>query len=134
MEVVEAALPYVDALSFQDFRDPINHLDDWHQKTGKPVLLADAAKMKWQTAHGEVTRNNGQWYAETLAQLYQNPSCIGFHLCGAYQRNRARRYGLIDEAEQPDQENVALIKVKKGVVLEWRAPRRINLWDDFGRV
>lgn len=119
MEVVEAALPYVDVLSFQDFRDPVNHLAEWHQKTGKPVLLADAAKMKWQTEHGEVTRNNGQWYAETLAQLHQNPGCIGFHLCGAYQRNRARRYGLIDEAEQPDQENVALIKAANEEINQW---------------
>lgn len=45
MEMVEAALPDVDVLSFQDFREPVNHLADWHQKTGKPVLLADAAKM-----------------------------------------------------------------------------------------
>ncbi|MBV7334097.1 agarase [Chloroflexi bacterium TSY] len=119
MEVVEAALPYVDVLSFQDFRDPVNHLAEWHQKTGKPVLLADAAKMKWHTAHGEVTRNNGQWYAETLAQLHQNPGCIGFHLCGAYQRNRARRYGLIDEAEQPDQENVDLIKAANEKISHW---------------
>tara|TARA_Y100000588_G_scaffold184476_1_gene198351 strand:+ start:569 stop:1735 length:1167 start_codon:yes stop_codon:yes gene_type:complete len=110
MEVVEAALPYVDVLSFQDFRDPVVHLDDWHRKTGKPVLLADAAKMKWNTKPGEFTRNNGTWYAETLEALYANPGCIGFHLCGAYQRNRARRYGLIDEQEIPDEENVALIK------------------------
>ena len=26
-EIIEAALPYVDVLSFQDFRDPITHLD-----------------------------------------------------------------------------------------------------------
>lgn len=119
MEVVEAALPYVDVLSFQDFRDPVNHLADWHQKTGKPVLLADAAKMKWNTEHGEVTHNNGHWYAETLAALLRNPGCIGFHLCGAYQRNRARRYGLIDEAEQPDQENVALIKAANEKISQW---------------
>lgn len=109
-EVVEAALPYVDVLSFQDFRDPVRHLRDWYQKTGKPVLLADAARMKWQTVPGEFTRNEGPWYAETLAELFQNPGCIGFHLCGAYQRNRARRYGLLDELEQPDQENVELMK------------------------
>lgn len=83
-----------------------------------PVLLADAAKMKWQTEHGEVTRNNGQWHAETLAELVQNPGCIGFHLCGAYQRNRARRYGLIDEAE-PDQENVELIKTANEKISQW---------------
>ena len=59
MEVVEAALPYVDVPSFQDFRNPIVHLRDWHQQTGKPVLLADAARMKWQTLPGEFTRNEG---------------------------------------------------------------------------
>ncbi|MEO1526661.1 MAG: agarase [Planctomycetota bacterium] len=109
-EVIDAALPYVDALSFQDFRDPIKHLGEWHKKTGKPVLLADAARMKWQTAPGEFTRNEGGWYAETLAELFKNPGCIGFHLCGAYQRNRARRYGLLDEQEQPDQANVSVMQ------------------------
>ena len=117
-EVVNAALPYVDVLSFQDFRDPVKHLREWHIKTAKPVLLADAAKMKWQTVTGEFTRNNGKWYAETLAQLFENPGCIGFHLCGAYQRNKARRYGLLDEQERPDQENVALIKEANEKILQ----------------
>ncbi len=31
-EVVEAALPYVDVLPYQDFRDPVADLDEWHQK------------------------------------------------------------------------------------------------------
>ncbi|QEF96195.1 hypothetical protein Mal15_02220 [Stieleria maiorica] len=90
--------------------NPVDHLDEWHRKTGMPVLLADAAKMKWQTEPGEFTRNNGQWYAETLAAMHQNPGCIGFHLCGAYQRNKARRYGLLDEMEMPDTENVIQMK------------------------
>ncbi len=124
MEVVEAALPYVDVLSFQDFRDPVVHLADWHQKTGKPVLLADAAKMKWNTEPGEFTRNNGEWYADTLSKLFDNPGCIGFHLRGAYQRNRARRYGLIDERERPDEENVAMIQsANKEVLRRVRAQR-----------
>ncbi len=110
MEVISAALPYVDVLSFQDFRDPVNHLAEWHQKTGKPVLLADAARMNWNTQPGEFTRNNGKWYSEILNKLYEDPGCIGFHLCGAYQRNKARRYGLLDELERPDEENVALIR------------------------
>ena len=110
MEVIQAALPFVDVLSFQDFRDPVNHLKEWHEKTGKPVLLADAAKMKWQTLPGEFTRNEGAWYAETLAELFKNPGCIGFHLCGAYQRNKARRYGLLDEREIPDSEHVEVMK------------------------
>ncbi len=119
IEVIDAALPYVDVLSFQDFRDPVTHLKDWHQKTGKPVLLADAAKMKWQTKKGEFTRNNGQWYAETLAALHKNPGCVGFHLCGAYQRNKARRYGLLDEQENPDQDNVALMQAANKKIHNW---------------
>jgi len=119
MEVVKAALPYVDILSFQDFRDPVNHLDYWHKETGKPVLLADAAKMKWQTQPGEFTRNNGEWYADTVDQLFQNPGCIGMHLCGAYQRNKARRYGLLDEFENPDQDNIALMKAANQKISRW---------------
>lgn len=119
MEVVNAALPFVDILSFQDFRDPVNHLRDWHKKTGKPVLLADAARMKWQTKPGEFSPNNGSWYAKTLAELFENPGCIGFHLCGAYQRNRARRYGLLDEQENPDKENVDLMKVANEKIATW---------------
>ncbi len=121
IEVIEAALPYVDVLSFQDFRDPVAHLKDWHQKTGKPVLLADAAKIKWLTEPGEFTRNNGQWYADTIAELFKNPGCIGFHLCGAYQRNKARRYGLLDEQENPDQANTALMKAANQKISQWMA-------------
>jgi hypothetical protein len=106
--LIEAALPYVDVLSFQDFRDPVTHLDMWHTKTGKPVLLADASGM--QPGEDEFKRTNGQWYARVLAELYENPGCIGFHLCGAYQRNKARRRGLLDEMERPDKENVELIQ------------------------
>ena len=118
-EVIEAALPYVDVLSFQDFRDPVTHLDSWYKKTGKPVLLADAAKIKWLTEPGEFTRNNGQWYADVLVQLFKNPGCIGFHLCGAYQRNKARRYGLLDELENPDLENIEQIKAANQKISQW---------------
>ena len=118
-EVIEASMRYVDVHSFQDFRDPVNHLKAWHNKTDKPVLLADAAKMKWQTEPGEFTRNEGPWYAETLAGLFTSPGCVGFHLCGAYQRNRARRYGLLDEREKPDSANVEIIS---------DANRKIDAW------
>ena len=108
MEVVNAALPFVDVLSFQDFRNPVEHLDEWHKKTGKPVLLADAAGVD-RSSKAAFRPNNGTWYAETLAALHKNPGCIGFHLCGAYQRNKARRRGLLDEMETPDQEQVKLM-------------------------
>ena len=109
MEIVEAALPYVDVLSFQDFRDPIPHLDEWHRTTGKPVLLADAAGLLPVDEAGFVP-NNGKWYAEVLAGLFRNSGCIGFHLCGAYQRNKARRRGLLDELETPDQASLELMR------------------------
>lgn len=111
MEVINTALPYVDVLSLQDFRDPVNRLKEWHKKTGKPVLLADSAKLKKSTNPGDkFLVNQGQGYAERLEGLFRNPGCIGFHLCGAYQRNRARRWGLLDEMEKPDTENVQLMK------------------------
>ena len=53
---------------------------------------------------------NRAWYAETLVALHKNSGCIGFHLCGAYQRHKARRRGLLDEMEQPNKENVDLIQ------------------------
>lgn len=109
MEIVEAALPHVDVLSFQDFRDPIPHLDEWHRTTDKPVLLADAAGLVPVGEDGFVP-NNGEWYAEVLAGLFRNPGCVGFHLCGAYQRNKARRRGLLDELERPDQANIELMQ------------------------
>ncbi len=107
-EIVEAADPYVDVLSFQDFRDPIRHLGDWHRRTGKPVLLADAARIRPAGPDGFVP-NDGEWYSEVLEGLFQNPGCVGYHLCGAYQRNKARRRGLLDEMERPDRRNVDLI-------------------------
>jgi len=121
IEVVNAALPYIDVLSFQDFNDPVKHLKEWFERTNKPVLLADAAKMKWHTKPGEFTRNNGAWYAETLEALHKNPGCVGFHLCGAYQRNKTRRYGLLDEQENPDQENVDLMQTANEKVQKWMA-------------
>jgi hypothetical protein len=106
--VIEAALPFVDVLSFQDFRDLLTHLDHWHKETGRPVLLADAAgnivtEKGWRL-------NDDNWYEKNLSGLYENPGCIGFHLCGAYQRNKARLRGLLDEFEKPDPKNVPLIK------------------------
>ena len=109
VEIVEAALPHVDVLSFQDFRDPILHLDEWHGMTGKPVLLADAAGLLPVGEDGFVP-NNGEWYVEVLGGMFRNPGCVGFHLCGAYQRNKARRRGLLDEMERPDQANIKLMQ------------------------
>ena len=118
MEVINAAKPFVDVLSFQDFRVPVKHLDEWHKKTGKPVLLADAAGVEWNSKEA-FRPNNGTWYAETLAALHKNPGCVGFHLCGAYQRNKARRRGLLDEMENPDTEQVNLMQAANQKISHW---------------
>jgi hypothetical protein len=112
MEVAEAAKPFVDVLCFQDFREPVKNLADWHARTGKPVLWADGAKNvpAQDAATGtSYIRNDGQWYAETLKALRETPGCIGAHLCGAYLRNQARNRGLRDARERPDTENLTLI-------------------------
>lgn len=116
-DVYEEALPFVDVLSFQDFRDPVTHLAEWHEKTGKPVLLADAAGVR-PAGDGFFKANSGEWYSETLSGLFENPGCIGFHLCGAYQRNKARRRGLLDEMENPDRENVELMAAANRAIAE----------------
>ncbi|MDE2935904.1 MAG: agarase [Chloroflexota bacterium] len=121
-EVVDAALPYVDVLSFQDFQRPAEHLDRWHRRTGKPVLLADAAGQGEVDGDGFVA-NDGNWYAEVLGALLENPGCVGFHLCGAYQRNRARRRGLLDELEREDRENLARITAANRRAARWANTR-----------
>jgi hypothetical protein len=109
MEVIEAALPYVDVLSFQDFRDPALHLDEWYKRTAKPVLLADGSGII--QGKGIYKHTDGSWYARQVEDVYDNPGCVGFHLCGAYQRNKARARGLLDEFEHPDTVNVEIIRL-----------------------
>lgn len=117
MEIINAARPYVDVLSFQDFREPVLHLAQWHQKSGMPVLWADGAHgIKLPDGN---SRNNGDWYAEVLAGLRNNPGCVGAHLCGAYYRNRVRRRGLLDENEQPDTEMIDRIRTAHAVTEAW---------------
>jgi hypothetical protein len=123
IEVVEAAAPYVDVLSFQDFKEPVKQLREWHERTGKPVLWADGAKqITVKDANypgGQYSLNDGAWWAETLAGLRHNPGCVGAHLCGAYLRNRTRKRGLRDEAGSPDEKNLALITAANRAQTEW---------------
>ena len=125
MEVIEAARPYVDVLSFQDFREPVQHLADWHEKTGMPVLWADGSHGISTEDHsglyheGRYSRNDGRWYADVLAGLRKNSGCVGAHLCGAYLRNRVRRRGLLDDQERPDDENIALIRAANLETQRW---------------
>ncbi len=123
IEVVEAATPFVDVLSFQDFKDPVQHLREWHDRTGRPVLWADGARQiavkDAKYPGGEYSRNDGAWWGEMLAGLRGNPGCVGAHLCGAYLRNRARKRGLRDEQGRPDEENLTLITKANRETSDW---------------
>ncbi len=110
VEVIEAAKPYVDVLSFQHFSDPqtvCENLAKWHDKTGKPVLLADHAIPIKQPDGGQ--RHDGQGYAEMLGELRKLPGCVGYHLCGAYLRNETRKRGLRQADEMPDDDAIQAI-------------------------
>lgn len=102
-EVVRGALPYVDVLSFQCFAPPAEIravLERWAGFSGKPVLLADATQWAqpfqpvWPPPEDRL--HDTVAYAATLRELLAMPACLGYHLCGAYLKNNARRYGLRD--------------------------------------
>jgi hypothetical protein len=119
-EALQAAKPFVDVLSFQHFAKPeavSQNLALWHQKTGKPVLLADHA-VAVKSADGS-QRHDGTGYAETLRRLRELPGCVGFHLCGAYLRNECRKRALRDAAETPDSEVLAAITAANADANRW---------------
>ncbi len=119
-EVIETALPYVDVLSFQHFApaDKVAaNLTHWHQKTGKPVLLADhAIQIRESDGSG---RHDGLGYAKTLATLRELPGCIGLHLCGAYLRNETRKRALRDAAEKVDEAAIEAITQANREAADW---------------
>jgi len=121
-EVIQAALPYVDVLSFQHFSaaDKVaESLSHWHQKTGKPVLLADhAVQIRSKDGGG---RHDGAGYARTVTALREMPGCIGVHLCGAYLRNETRRRALRDAEERPDEEALRDVTRANREAAEWMA-------------
>lgn len=103
-EVLLAAKPFVDVFSFQHFGPPAKIRTDlarFAARTGKPVLLADSAGS--QRLPDGTVRNDPVKYRDTLLALREVPACVGFHLCGAYLRNRTRNRGLRGPDEVPDQ-------------------------------
>ena len=122
VEVVKGAEPYVDVLSFQHFGKPDQIQQDferWYELTGMPILLADGAGSRPKP---DGTRgNDGEHYAKVLEVLRSSPGCVGFHLCGAYLRNRVRKRGLRDEVEAPDTEAIRAITEANRETSEWAA-------------
>jgi hypothetical protein len=119
-EVVRAALPYVDVLSFQHFKQPDEvsaNLRKWHDLTSKPVLLADQCVSIRQP--DGVQLHDGAGYTATLAALRDLPGCVGYHLCGAYLRNTARNRALRAADETPDTAALTAITAANRRAVEW---------------
>ena len=109
-EVLKAALPYVDVLSFQCFGDADwvkERLGKWGQQFDKPLLLADNAQWVPPIEPGWPPKKDRhidpQEYKRILQTLKEMPQAIGYHLCGAYLRNKARKYGLKDHLDKFDE-------------------------------
>jgi hypothetical protein len=121
-EVLMAAKPYVDVLSFQYFGTPENIRKDltyWSEEIGMPTLLADSAKHIGVSDDSPVRTHDTEVYAEIMDVTMDMSHCVGFHLCGAYSRNRIRYTALLDEDETPDKEVVDAITAKNLQVLGW---------------
>ena len=107
-EVVRAALPFVDVLSFQCFGTVENiaqKMRRWAALTDRPVLLADAAG--WIRAHDDTgwppmadRNHDAEHYRGVMDALWDIPHSVGYHLCGAQVRNNARRYGFRDRVNK----------------------------------
>jgi hypothetical protein len=112
-DVVRAALPYVDVLSYQCFGTVQNIATKMRRwaTLDRPVLLADAAGRV--TAHGDPDWpperdriHDVDHYRQVMDALWEIPQCVGYHLCGAHIRNNARRSGFRDRTNAPIAETV----------------------------
>jgi hypothetical protein len=95
-EVIKAALPYIDALCFQHFAPPekiVANLNYWHSFTGLPTLVADCCHQIRDEITGYM-KHSPDGYPEIYRLLRETPSCIGFHLCGAYLETDAAKEGF----------------------------------------
>jgi hypothetical protein len=126
-EVVRAALPFVDVLSFQCFSPPAEMratLERWAKLSRKPVLLADAAH--WAKPYNatwpppEDRQHDAVQYAEALSGLLDLPSCVGYHLCGAYLKNNTRRYGFRDAHNRLEPYVAAMARANQGALARFR--------------
>jgi hypothetical protein len=121
-EVVKAAMPYVDVLSFQCFgrAQIVNEkLGYWAKFSGKPVLLADSAVRIKPHTPNENHHQDPHAYGDVMRVLRDIPECVGYHLCGAYICNRVRRGGLRDEQNQIDTEAVNGITMVNQKMSRW---------------
>ncbi len=119
--VLKAAMPYVDIFSFQCFGSVDNiyqKLSRWGKYLKKPILLADSMINKegfhnWPPEQDRI--QDDLQYGEIMKALRRIPECMGFHLCGAYIKNNARKYGLLDpqDNEEPTTQGIKKVNLEQ---------------------
>jgi len=98
-EVITAAMPYTDTVCFQHFAFPekvVENLNYWYRITGLPTLVADCCHAIKNGDSGYLSHTL-DGYPEMYRQIKDTPSCIGYHLCGAYPEKKVRIRGLNGE-------------------------------------
>lgn len=121
-EVLMAAKPYVDVLSFQYFGTPENirrDLTHWSEETGMPTLLADSGKHIRVADDQPGRTHDTEVHSRIMDVSMEMPHCVGFHLCGAYTRNRIRHTGLLGEDESPDEAVIQAISATNRRAKRW---------------
>jgi len=120
LEVIESALPYINVLSFQHFDTPqaiVENLNLFAERTGMPILLADSGVADGRTWHTGTLALDAERYGKTLQKVVEEaPSCVGFHLCGAFLRNGVRKYGLLSPTEERSPAFAEMVSVNQRVL------------------
>lgn len=112
--VLDAAAPHIDVLSVQLFPGPdparldaaLATIDRWHERTGRPVLIADTGN--WcptrmsphRTGWARDQRERGESYRRTAEALLARPWCLGWHWC-SWLENPHRGFGIKDPWDEP---------------------------------
>lgn len=120
-EVLLAAKPYVDVMSFQHFGKAEKIREDllaFADITEMPILLADSGVPNYDTwEQGFFELDTGR-YQQLTRVLSEIPSLVGFHFCGAFQRNKVRKYGLQDPLESTDHVKISQIKASNQKLID----------------
>jgi hypothetical protein len=82
-----------------------------------PMLVADCShtvRLPNGYAGHDINR-----YRKIMQLLSKDPSCLGYHLCGAYIANRVRKKGLRDERDEVDPDLIQGITKANSEIQQW---------------
>jgi len=137
-EVLDAMKETVDVLSIEYYRPGDwfeQDLEEWHQLTGKPILLADSAflaptdVLKISPSSPIYVSNQaerGLAYLKFARRVFSKPQVVGWHWC-AFGRSKGRNSGLLDGEDKPYQECVKTMREfnkKELYTVALKAPNR----------